>query len=139
MDKLILEKYFNEKLSQVEIAKELNISKSKVSRTVSKDVRYQKEKNDRKNNNKIKNKRFTINYINAKRKQKGIDKDYAILRQLHEQASRELSGGKKTIGNRAFRDWNSSIYRYNEKNKSYILKSGINVGADVPKKIKWSN
>lgn len=139
MDKLILEKYFNEKLSQVEIAKELNISKSKVSRTVSKDVRYQKEKNDRKNNNKIKNKRFTINYINAKRKQKGIDKDYAILRQLHEQASRELSGGKKSIGNRAFRDWNSSIYRYNEKNKSYILKSGINVGADVPKKIKWSN
>ena len=134
MDKLILEKYFNEKLSQVEIAKELNISKSKVSRTVSKDVRYQKEKNDRKNNNKIKNKRFTINYINAKRKQKGIDKDYVILRQLHEQASRELSGGKKTIGNRAFRDWNSSIYRYNEKNKSYILKSGINVGADVPKK-----
>lgn len=139
MDKLILEKYFNEKLSQVEIAKELNISKSKVSRIVSKDVRYQKEKNDRKNNNKIKNKRFTINYINAKRKQKGIDKDYAVLRQLHEQASRELSGGKKSIGNRVFRDWNSSIYRYNEKNKSYILKSGINVGADVPKKIKWSN
>ena len=82
MDKLILEKYFNEKLSQVEIAKELNISKSKVSRTVSKDVRYQKEKNDRKNNNKIKNKRFTINYINAKRKQKKYSNSCCNIRKL---------------------------------------------------------
>ena len=139
MHKLILDKYFNEKQSQTEIAKELNISKSKVSRIVSKDVRYKDEKEDRKNKNKIKNKEFTINYINKKRKQKGIDTDYAVLRKLHEQASRELSGGRKPIGDRAFRDWNSSIYKYNEKNKSYILKKGINVGADVPKKIKWSN
>lgn len=49
----------------------------------------------------------------------------------------ELSGGRKTISNRAFRNWNSSIYKYNEKNQSYQLKSGINVGADVPKTIKW--
>ena len=126
----------NEKLSQVEIAKDLNISKSTVSRIVSKDIRYQKEKADRKNRNKIKNKAFTINYINEKRKQKNIDTDYAILKELHEQATRELSGGKMPIGNRAFRDRNSSIYRYNKKRKSYILKKEINVGADVPKTIK---
>ena len=63
--------------------------------------------------------------------------DYAILKQAHEQASRELSGGKKPISNRAFRDWNPSIYKYNSKSQSYVLKKGIVVGSDVPKRINW--
>lgn len=139
MDELILEKFFNEKKSQIEIAKELNVSKYKVSRVVSKDVRYPIEKENRKIQNKKKNIEFTKNYMILKRKQKGVDIEYALLRQAHEQASRELSGGSRPISNRAFRNWNTSIYRYNEKNKSYVLKKGINVGADVPKRIKWSN
>lgn len=139
MDELILEKYFNEKKTQIEIAKELNVSKYKVSRVVSKDVRYLMEKENRKIQNKKKNIEFTKNYMTLKRKQKRIDIEYALLRQAHEQASRELSGGSRPISNRAFRDWNTSIYRYNAKNKSYVLKKGINVGADVPKRIKWSN
>lgn len=131
MDELILEKYFNEKKTQIEIAKELNVSKYKVSRVVSKDVRYPKEKENRKIQNKKKNIEFTKNYMTLKRKQKRSDIEYALLRQAHEQASRELSGESRPISNRAFRDWNTSIYRYNEKNKSYVLKKGINVGADV--------
>lgn len=137
MDELILEKYFNEKKTQIEIVKELNVSKYKVSRVVSKDVRYLMEKENRKIQNKKKNIEFTKNYMTLKRKQKRIDIEYALLRQAHEQASRELSGGSRPISNRAFRDWNTSIYRYNEKNKSYVLKKGINVGADVPKRINW--
>ena len=49
----------------------------------------------------------------------------------------ELSERNKPMNNKAYRDWNSSIYDYNEKNKSYVLKKGINVGADVPKRINW--
>ena len=139
MEKQILEKYFIEKKSQKEIAEELKISKSKVSRIVSKDIRYQNEKEDRKNKNKIKNRIFTINYMNKKRKQAGIDIEYAILRQLHDQASRELSGGKKQMGNRAFRDWNASAYEYNPRNQSYVLKKEIKAGADVPKTINWKS
>lgn len=55
---------------------------------------------------------------------------------MHDQASRELSSGR-TISNRAFRNWNSSIYQYNEKSKSYVLKKGIKVSSDVPKRIDW--
>lgn len=139
MDKLIIEKYFEEKKSQTEISIELNVSKSKVSRVVRKDSRYLSEKEERKNKNKKKNIEFTKKYITLKRKQKGIDLEYALLRQAHEQASKELSGGRKPINNRAFRDWNPSIYKYNQRSKSYVLKKGINVGADVPRKIKWSN
>lgn len=95
MDKLILEKYFEDKKSQIEIAKELNVSKYKVSRVVRKDERYFTEKENRKAQNKKKNIEFTKNYMTLKRKQKGNDRDYALLQELHEQASRELSGGRK--------------------------------------------
>ena len=139
MNKIILKKFFEEKKTQIEIAKELNISKSKVSRVVSKDSRYCEEKESRKQINKKKNIEFTKQYMISKRRKENVDIEYAILKQAHKQASFELSGGKMPINNRAFRNWNSSIYKYNEKNKSYVLKKGINVGVDVPKRINWNN
>lgn len=42
-----------------------------------------------------------------------------ILKIMHDQASKELSTGKK-ISNKAFRDWNSSIYKYNYNKKHMI-------------------
>ena len=69
------------------------------------------------------------------RRQRIADENYA-LKKMHDQASREMSTGR-TISNRAFRNWNSSIYKYNKKKQSYQLKKGINVGIDVPKTIKW--
>ena len=57
--------------------------------------------------------------MKTKRTKKGTD-DYAVLKEMHQQASRELSGGTKPISNRAFRNWNTSIYRYNDKSKGCI-------------------
>lgn len=138
MNEKILKMYFEDKMKQIEIAKELNISKYKVSRVVTKDFRYKLEKEKRKEINKKKHNAQTMQYIAKKRKQrKDGDIAYAQLRQMHIQASRELSGCRKTINNRAFRKWNSSIYNYNKNTKSYHLKSGIITGYDVPKKILW--
>lgn len=134
----ILQKYFLEGKSQIEIAKELNISKSKVSRTLNKDKRYILEKERRKEVNQLKNKEFTKDYMKRKRKNKGVDLDYLILRKLHDQASRELSGGRKPINDRTYRDWNPSIYEYDKKRKSYVLRKNIITGSDVPKRIKWN-
>lgn len=44
---------------------------------------------------------------------------------------------KGYISNKVFRDWNSSIYKYDKKTKSYKLKSDIVATSDVPKSIKW--
>ena len=101
------------------------------------DERYLNEKIRRQNANRAENKKKTINYITNKRKSRKVDDTYESLKKQHIEASRELSGGRKPISNRAYRDWNPSIYKYNEKCKCYMLKSGIKVGADVPKKIKW--
>lgn len=48
MKEIIIKLYFENKMKQVDIAKQLNISKYKVSRTLSKDEQYQKEKNIKK-------------------------------------------------------------------------------------------
>lgn len=140
MDKnkdIIIRMYFIEKLRPIDISKKLAISKSAVTQVLQKDNRYLKEKEIRKQINRKKNIEYTKQYITTTRKNKSIDVDYAILKQAHEQASRELSGGRKPISNRAFRDWNPSIYKYNSKSQSYVLKKGIVVGSDVPKRINW--
>lgn len=134
----ILELFFSKKYKQTEIVKLLNISKSTVNRIIISDERYLEEKTRRQNENRAKNKKETINYITNQRKLIARDVTYEIMKNQHEQASRELSGGRKSIGNRAYRDWNTSIYKFNEKTKSYVLKKAINVGADVPKRIKWN-
>lgn len=136
MDEQILEMYFKKKMKQIEISKLLNISKGEVSKTLNKDSRFKLEKEERKKRNKIKHNQKIQKWVENKRKEKGSS-DFQILKIMHEQASRELSGGRKPIGNRAFRDWNTSIYKFSEKSKSYVLKKGINVGYDVPKKINW--
>ena len=66
------------------------------------------------------------------------DLDYQTMKKMHEEASLELSGGRKPIGNIAFRNWNKSAYRYDSKNNRYVLKKEINAGVDVPKTIKWN-
>lgn len=132
----ILDLYFTKKYKQCEISEKLGVSTSSVNRIVMADSRYLEEKTTRKKENKIKHRQKTIRYMNKKRKS-GIDSEYEALRRQHIEASKEISGGIKNISNRAFRDWNTSAYKYNYKSKSYVLKKGITVGADVPKKIKW--
>lgn len=134
-NKIIVELYFINKMKQKDIAEKLDISKYIVSRVLSKDARYSEEKERRKEQSiKRHNEKKAVSVI-RKRKQK--QNDYAILKNQHIQASLELSGGRKDIGNRAFRDWNSSIYRYDNKTKSYKLKSNVVATYDVPKRIKW--
>ena len=136
MEEEILKKYFEDKMKQVDIATELNVSKYKVSRVVTKDPRYKTEKERRKESKKKKNREETKKYISKERKKRKDDIAYEQLRQAHIQATMELSGGRKNISNRAFREWNSSIYQYNKKTNAYHLKKGIITGFDVPKKIK---
>ena len=135
MEDLILKKYFEDNMKQIEIVRELKIPKYKVSRILTKDARYQEEKEKRRKEAQKHHIEKTKLYIANSRKNKELE--YARLKQAHIQATMELSGGNKPINNRAFRNWNSSVYKYDEKRKSYILKRGIIVGADVPKQIKW--
>lgn len=140
MEEKILNMFFIDRKKQIDIAKELNVSKYKVSRVVTKDSRYKEEKEYRKIINKKKHIEDTKKYIKKSRKIKSNEKidDYAILKALHNQASRELSGAGNTINNREYKKWNSSAYKYDSRSKSYVLRKDIVTGADAPKRIKWT-
>ena len=136
MENKILDMYFKEKMKQIDIATKLGVSKYKVSRVISRDPRSKDEKENRKIENKKKNIEYTKSYMKQKWANREQD-TYAVVNNMHDQAVRELSGAKNHISNRAFRNWNSSIYKYNEGAKFYVLKKGITVGADVTKRIDW--
>lgn len=61
--------------------------------------------------------------------------DDLILRNMHNQASAELSQPKK-MTNMAFRNWNKSAYSYNEKKRRFEFREELGRAADVPKYIK---
>lgn len=133
--------YFQNKMTFSEISVKTNISISQVSRIIRKNENYIYEKNQRKKINRIKHNENTKKLMKQKRKtQTNENRDEkAILDYLHNQASCELSG-RRTINNRAFRNWNSSIYEFHNKTKEYRLKKEFKSKASyaVPKKIKWN-
>jgi len=133
----IIHKYFIDKLKPVDIAKELNISKSAVTQVLQKDKRYVKEKNNRKTKNKETHNEKTKKYMKHKREaiKRKKDKDNIDLRNMHNQATAELSK-KKRISNIAYRNWNKSAFTYNEKRKGYEFKKELGRSYDVPKFIK---
>ena len=137
MEEKIKYLYYTDKMLQKDIANELDISRATVSRIIRKDPRYIEEKNNRKRLNKIKHNKDIQKRVEEKRKNTS-DLDYQIMKKMHEEASLELSGGRKPIGDIAFRNWNKSAYKYDSKNNRYVLKKEINAGVDVPKTIKWN-
>ncbi len=134
--------YYEEKYNIIEIASKLNISKQYVSKIVRSDYRHSGEKQERKiqnrKNRKLKQKPYKKAYKKRKQLERKNDNSYEQLMWQHNQATSELSG-RKTINNRAFRNWNSSIYSYYAKTKEYRIKSEFKekVSYAVPKKIKW--
>lgn len=78
---------------------------------------------------------------NKKRRNKNRENNEQIdakLNLLHIQDSIELSS-RRTINNRAFRNWNPSIYKFHDRTKEYRLKEEMKdkVSYAVPKKINW--
>lgn len=135
--KKILDMYFVQKLKPVDIAKKLNIAKSSVTRVLQKDRRYMKSKQERKAKNRQKHIKETKDYIKAKRKinQFKNNADDLILKNMHNQASVELSKPRK-LSNMAYRNWNKSAFTYNEKKKRFEFREELGRSYDVPKYIK---
>ena len=61
--------------------------------------------------------------------------DDLVLKNMHNQASRELSKPRR-LSNIAYRNWNKSAYSYNEKKKRFEFKEDLGRSFDVPKYIK---
>lgn len=137
MKEEILDLFFNQKMKQIEIAKQLNISKSTVSKILSKDTKFIEEKAKRKAEHKCNHNKDIQTRVENKRKQIQFKNsvDDLILKQLHIQDSIELSK-RSYLTNENYRKWNYSAYKYNPSKHRYEFDSTIGRSYDVPKYIK---
>lgn len=135
--KVIERLYFEEKKTLTEIAEELKVSGSYVTKILQKNEMYSVEKEKRKKENLAKRRLKQKKIIYNERKQKKTsDSSYLALKNLHEQASRELSKSR-TLGTEALRQWCLGAYKYNPEKKRYEFDAGTSVRSiDLPQYIK---
>ena len=110
--------YFEEHLSQVEIAEIFKVSKQAINKVIKKDPRLAEEKEYR-HNLSIKNKKnYNNEYSKTYKRKKSTDTEeyYAMQAQLNED-SRMLSTHHE-MSDEAFAQSNSSIYKYDPKGKA---------------------
>lgn len=133
----ILDLFFDKKMKQKDIAELLNIAKSTVSKVVSKDSRFITEKSLRKANNKVKRNKDIQRRVeqNRKKEQFKNNSDDLILKQMHSQASMELSK-RSHLSNENYRKWNKTAYNYNPSKKRFEFDENLGRSYDVPKYIK---
>ena len=134
----ILFLYYEKKEKAVLIAEKLKVSTAYITKVIKTDKRYSNEKEIRKQISIQNRKVQKREWIRNKRK---VLKDLRLdgaMEMLHNQASSELSGGR-TINNRAFKKWNTSIYEYHSKTKEFKVMQEMKSKTSyaVPQKIKW--
>ncbi|MDD3303996.1 MAG: hypothetical protein PHP54_03670 [Clostridia bacterium] len=135
---MILDMFYNNHLKQIEIAKELNVSKAYVTKIIKCDSRYTTEKNTRKEDNVFNRRLYLYNYLKDYRAKKKEDKQLdEFVKKQHEQASYELSA-KPHISKTSLRKSCGSIYDYNSKTNSFHVKKNICVSFDMPRTINMN-
>lgn len=124
--------FYQEHLRPTDIAKQIGVGKSYITKIIQKDKRYIKEKEYRATQSKERHKVSKRNYINKKR-QADKQEYQAMLIQINK--DNEYLSTKNAISDINFAKWNRGMYDYDKKSSNLVLKNGINVGFDVPRKV----
>ena len=114
--------FYDEHLRPTDIAKQIGVSKSYVTKIIQKDERYIKEKEYRSTQSRERHKVCKRNYINKKRQADKQEYEYLSTR--------------KEISDIDFAKWNRGMYDYDKKNGDLVLKNGIVTGYNVCKRVK---
>lgn len=111
----------------------MDVAKSYVTQVIKEDGRYASEKENRKEVSKERHKESKRNYIKKKR-QSERDEYQKMLKQIN--IDNERLSTKREISDEEFAKWNSGMYEYDSKSSDLVLKKGIVVGYDVPKRVR---
>ena len=132
----ILDKYYNEHDKPTNIAKELNVNPSYITKVIKSDTRYIQEKEYRAQISRENRKIAKRDWIRNKRQSESDKQLYEFVKQQHIEASKELSYSSE-MSNLAYIKWNSSAYHRNSKG-NLIIDRRLKVGSDVPKSINMN-
>ena len=124
--------FYDEHLRPTDIAEQIGVGKSYITKIIQKDERYIEEKEYRANQSKERHKVCKRNYINKKR-QADKQEYQAMVIQINK--DNEYLSTKKKLSDEAFSNWNRGMFDYDKHSSDLVLKSGINVGFDVPKRV----
>ena len=124
--------FYEEHLKGIEIAKQIGVNKSYVTKIIQKDERYINEKENRMKQSKERHKACKREYINRKR-QTDKQEYQALLRQIN--ADNEYLSTKSEMSDIAFTNWNRGMFDYDKYSSDLILKKGITTGYNVPKRV----
>lgn len=112
--------FYDEHLRGADIAKQIGVSKSYVTKIIQKDERYIEEKDYRMAQSKEKHKVCKRNYINKKR-QTDKQEYQAMLIQINK--DNEYLSTRKEISDIDFAKWNRGMYDYDKNSSNLVLKS----------------
>ena len=122
--------FYEKHLRPTDIAKQIGVGKSYITKIIQKDKRYIEEKEYRATQSKERHKVCKRNYINRKR-QADKQEYQAMLIQINK--DNEYLSTKKKLSDEAFSNWNRGMFDYDKHSSDLVLKNGINVGFDVTK------
>ena len=125
--------FYDEHLRPTDIAKQIGVSKSYVTKIIQKDDRYIKEKEYRSTQSRERHKVCKRNYINKKR-QADKQEYQSMIIQINK--DNEYLSTRKEISDIDFAKWNRGMYDYDKKNGDLVLKNGIVTGYNVCKRVK---
>lgn len=125
--------FYDEHLKPTDIAKQIGVSKSYVTKIIQKDERYIKEKEYRSTQSRERHKVCKRNYINKKR-QADKQEYQSMIIQINK--DNEYLSTRKEISDIDFAKWNRGMYDYDKKNGDLVLKNGIVTGYNVCKRVK---
>lgn len=124
--------FYDEHLRPTDISKQIGVGKSYITKIIQKDERYIEEKEYRATQSKERHKVCKRNYINKKR-QSDKQEYQAMIIQINK--DNEYLSTKKKLSDEAFSNWNRGMFDYDKHSSDLVLKNGINVGFDVPKRV----
>ncbi len=125
--------FYDEHLRPTDIAKQIGVNKSYVTKIIQKNERYIKEKEYRSTQSRERHKVCKRNYINKKR-QADKQEYQSMIIQINK--DNEYLSTRKEISDIDFAKWNRGMYDYDKKNGDLVLKNGIVTGYNVCKRVK---
>lgn len=125
--------FYDEHLRPTDIAKQIGVGKSYITKIIQKDERYIEEKEYRTTQSKERHKVCKRNYINKKR-QADKQEYQAMLIQINK--DNEYLSTKKKVSDETFSNWNRGMFDYDKNSSALVLKSGIVTGYNVCKRVR---
>lgn len=130
----IISKFYDFHEKPNDIAKELEVSPSYITKIIKKDDRYSSEKAYRQEISKENRKVSKREWIKNKRKTEADKQLDEMLKKQHIEASKKLSYSYE-MSDLAYVKWNRSAFVYDKNSSDLVLNKKLKCGADVRKRV----